>query len=507
MICRGVAVTATQAASTLAAASAPAARPPRGVLPVTCLALATVVAAVASLNVALPSIARETHASSSQLSWIVDAYSLVFAGLLLLGGAIGDRFGRRRALLVGLGIFGAGSIVAMTSADPGLLIAMRAVLGAGAALVMPATLATITSTFPAAQRAKAVSIWAGVAGGSALLGLLTSGLVLEQWSWRAVFVINVVLAVIAFVATLRVVPESADPDAPRLDVTGAVISTVGLSVIVYALIEAPTTGWASAQTLLELGGGLLVLALFVGYELRRPVPLLDPRLFRLRGFTAGTVSLTVQFFAFFGFIFLVLQYLQLVRGDSPLIAALSMTPMVFGMMPAARGAARAVERFSVRSICVLGLLIALGAFVGLAQLDASTPYWVMVCCIVPLGAGMGLAMTPATSVVTDSLPDDQQGVGSAVNDLTRELGGALGIAVIGSVLASTYRSHLHLTGLPQQAVSAARSSLAQAAHLGPQVAAQAQDAFVAGMHAALLTGAGALALAAIVVATVLSRRR
>src|SRR4029079_7808689 len=278
----------------------------RSVLVVICLALATVVSAVASLNVAIPSIARDTHASRTELSWVVDAYSLVFAALLLPAGAIGDRFGRRKTLLAGLAIFGVVSAAAMTQADASWLIAMRALLGVGAALVMPATLSTITSTFPAAQRAKAVGTWAGVAGASAILGLLTSGLVLEWWSWRAVFAVNVVLALAAIVGTLRVVPESADPDAPRLDRTGALIALASLGVLVYSIVEAPTRGWTDRWTIGGIAAALVGLAGFVVFEARRAEPLLDPRLFTYRGFAAGTVTITVQFFAFFGFIFLLL---------------------------------------------------------------------------------------------------------------------------------------------------------------------------------------------------------
>src|SRR3954447_2887253 len=280
------------------------------VLAVTCIALATVVSAVASLNVAIPSIARDTHATQTQLSWMVDAYSLVFAALLLPAGALGDRYGRRKALIAGLAIFGAGSVSAMAVADPNWLIAMRVVLGIGAALVMPATLSTITSTFPEAQRAKAVCTWAGVAGASAILGLLTSGLVLEQWSWRSVFAVNVVLAVVAIIGTLRVVPESADPDAPAVDWVGAALAVVGLGVLVYSIIEAPTAGWGAARTVLGLAAGLALLAGFLGWELRAAEPLLDPRLFRHGGFAGGTLTITLQFFAFFGFLFLILQYLQ-----------------------------------------------------------------------------------------------------------------------------------------------------------------------------------------------------
>ncbi len=478
----------------------------RAVLPVVMLALATVVSAVASLNVALPSIARETHATQTQLSWIIDAYALVFAALLLLGGAVGDRYGRRRALVAGLAIFGAGSVAAMAASDPGWLIAMRAVLGVGAALVMPATLSTITSTFPREQRAQAVGAWAGVAGASAILGLLVSGVLLEQWTWRAVFGLNIALSAVAIAATLRVIPESADPDAPRLDYVGALLTVAGLGAAVYSIIEAPTEGWGSARTLIGLGVGLLVLAGFVGWELTRTNPLVDPRLFGHRAFTAGTLSITLQFFAFFGFIFLVLQYLQLVRGDGPLVAALSLIPMALAMMPAARGAApRLMTHVGAMRACVLGLVLVTAGLVVLAQLDASGSYWLLLGGLLPLGAGMGLAMTPATAAITDALPAAKQGVGSAMNDLARELGGALGIAVLGSILQSTYRSHLHLTGLPAPMVEHARSSLALADRLGSSVAQQGQRAFTDGMHAALTCAAIVAAVAALSVGYLLHR--
>jgi EmrB/QacA subfamily drug resistance transporter len=475
----------------------------RTVLLVTCLALATVVAAVASLNVAIPSIARDMHATETQLTWMVDAYSLVFAALLLPAGALGDRFGRRGALLAGLAVFGAGSVAATFSTDPYWLIAMRTLLGVGAALVMPATLSTITSTFPAGQRAKAVGTWAGVAGASAILGLLTSGLVLEQWSWRAVFAVNVVLAVAAIAGTLRFVPESADPDAPALDWAGAALAVAGLGALVYTIIEAPTAGWASTRTAVGSAVSAVALTAFVRWELRAVHPLLDPRLFRHRGFAAGTLSITLQFFAFFGFIFLLMQYLQLVIVDSPLVAALSVLPMALGMMPSARVLApRLTARAGTGVTCAVGLLVAAGALGWLSTLDAASGYWVLAVGLLPLGAGMGLAMTPATAALTDALPRAKQGVGSAMNDLSRELGGALGIAALGSILQSVYRNHLDVHGLPAAAAAHARSSLAVAAHLGPQVLHSAQHAFVDGLQYALLGGVAALVLAAAAVVSV-----
>src|SRR5215472_10644082 len=480
---------------------------PGAVTAVVCLALAAVVAAMSSLNVALPEIARSTHATQTQLAWIIDAYSLVFASLLLPAGAFGDRYGRRLALLAGLTIFGAGSAVAMSAHSATELIALRAVLGVGAALVMPATLSTITGTFASEQRTRAVSVWAAVAGGAAILGLLTSGLVLEVWSWPSVFGLNVILAGVAIAGTLRFVPESADPKAPRLDVGGAVLAVFGMVALVYSIIEAPSHGWLSVRTLAGLGAGIVVLAGFVLFEMRRRNPLLDPRVFARRSLSAGSLSIFVQFFALFGFIFLVLQYLQLIRGDSALVSAVSMLPLAAALLPAARLAPALVARIGARATCTAGLVLMAAALVVLAQLTGTSGYWLLVAGLIPLGAGMGLAMTPATSGITAALPAAQQGVGSAINDLSREVGGAVGIAVLASVLTSTYQSNLHLGHhLPAAQASMARSSVAVASHLGGAVAAQAHTAFADGFHLALLIAAGLVAAAAIAVATLLRGR-
>ena len=470
---------------------------------VVCLALAAVVAAMSSLNVALPDIARATHASQTQLAWIIDAYSLVFASLLLPAGAVGDRYGRRLALILGLSVFGAASAVAMTAHSATELIGLRAVMGAGAALVMPATLSTITGTFASDQRTRAVSVWAAVAGGSAILGLLVAGTILEVWSWPAVFGLNVILAAAAITGTVRFVPESADPDTPRLDLGGALLAVLGLVALVYSIIEAPSQGWTSARTLAGLTAGLVVLVGFVVFELHRRTPMIDPRVFTRRALAAGSLSIFVQFFGLFGFIFIVLQYLQLIRGDSGLISALSALPMAVAMMPTARLAPVLVARIGARTTCLAGLALIAAALVVLAQLNATSGYWLVVAGLIPLGTGMGLATTPSTSGITSALPASQQGVGSALNDLSREVGGAVGIAVLASVLTATYQSHLHLTHVPAAQASQARSSVAVAAHLGGTVAAQAHTAFADGMHLALYIAAGIVVAAAAGVATLL----
>ncbi|MET8948603.1 MFS transporter [Streptomyces sp. NPDC004542] len=476
------------------------------VLAVTCLALATVVSAMASLNVALPDIARETQADQTQLSWIIDAYSLVFAALLLPAGALGDRFGRRRALVAGLALFGLASAAAAVSTTPEVLIALRAVLGVGAALVMPATLSTITSTFPRARRAGAVGVWSAVAGASAVLGLLASGTLLEFFSWPAVFWLNVGLAVAAVFGTLRLVPESAESEPAPLDVVGGVLVTLGLGIGVYAVIEAPEAGWSDPSTLGGICAGLAVLAVFVAWEWRQEYPLLNPRLFRNRRFSAGSISITLQFFAFFGFIFVVMQYLQLVRQDSALVAALSILPMPAALMPTSRISHRLTGRFGERGPWFTGLLLVGLALALLSQLEADSSYWFVVSGLVPLGAGLGLAMAPATTAITDALPKSLQNVGSAMNDLSREVGGALGIAVLGSLLNATYRDELKLPRVSGEVADAARSSLAAAHHIGGPVAAQAQRAFIDALQTALLCASGVALAAAVIVSVLLHRR-
>ena len=473
---------------------------------VVCLALAAVVAAMASLNIALPDIARDTHASQTDLLWVIDAYSLAFAVLLLPGGGIGDRYGRRVALIIGLLIFGGGSAVAMTATSAGELIALRAVLGVGAALVMPATLSTITSTLPGSKRARAVSIWAGVAGGGAVLGLLAAGALLAGFSWRSVFGLNVALSALALVGTLRFVPESADPDAPRLDYTGAAIAVAALVALVYSVIEAPTYGWLATRTLVGLILALVLLAGFVLWELRQPHPLLDPRVFRKQPLWAGSTSIFVQFFAFYGYTFIGLQYLQLIRGDTPLLAAVQVLPLAVALMPASRLAARLTVRYGPRAVGGTGLgLIAAGLAI-IAQVGTHSSYGLMAAGLVVLGLGLGTATTPGTTSITESLPPVQQGVGSALNDLSREVGGAIGIAVIGSILTSTYSSHVNLTGLPSAIAANVKASYAVASQLGSTISSRADTAFVSAMHIALLAAAGIALLAAVGAAILLTCR-
>ncbi len=476
------------------------------VMAVVCIALGAVSAAMASLNVAIPDLVRSTHASQTQLEWIIDAYLLVFSVLLLPAGALGDRCGRRRALIAGLVLFGSASAAAMavTSANP--LIFLRGLIGLGAALVMPATLSTITSTFPPAERTKAIGVWAAVAGGSAILGLLVSGILLQWFSWQAAFAVNVVLATIALAGTVRFVPESSQPDAPKLDKGGALLATIGLVALVFSIIEAPDAGWLSVRTLGGIAAGLAGLAAFVLFERRQRYPLLDPRLFANRKLSAGSLSICIQFFAFFGFTFVSLQYLEGVRGYSPLLAALAVLPVSASMMPTARLTSELASRFGPRAVCVAGLVLVAAGLAVLSRVGTDTPYLLMLAGLVPLGIGMGAAMTPATAAITEALPQAQQGVGSALNDLSREVGGALGTAVIGSIVTVVYRSSLQLPGVPAPLVEKARASFAVAIHAGGATGAHARSAFVDGIHVGLLYAAGAALLAAISVAILLERK-
>jgi EmrB/QacA subfamily drug resistance transporter len=474
---------------------------------VVCLALAAVVAAMASLNVALPDIARDTHASQTDLVWVIDAYSLAFASLLLIGGGFGDRYGRRMALIVGLVIFAAGSAIAMAATTATELIALRATLGLGAALVMPATLSTITSTFPESKRAGAVSIWAAVGGGAAILGLLASGSLLAAFSWRSIFALNVVLGIVALAGTLRFVPESADPNAPSLDVGGAAIAVAGLVALIFSVIEAPTYGWLATRTLAGLILGFMLLAAFILWELRQEHPLLDPRVFRKRALSVGSMSIFVQFFAFFGFTFIGMQYLQLVRGDTPLLAALQVLPLALAMVPTSRLVPALTARYGTRTVCAGGLALVAAGLAIIAQAGTDTPYALMAGGLVVLGIGMGAAMTPATSAITEALPPAQQGVGSALNDLSREVGGATGIAVIGSILTTTYTSHVNVTGLSNRVATEVKASYAAASRMGTDVSGRAHTAFVTAMHAALLTGAAAALAAALATLILLAQRR
>ncbi len=481
----------------------------RAILAVVAIALMMVVSAVSGLNVALPSLAVETGATITQMQWIVDAYTVVFAGLLLFSGAVGDRFGRRIILMVGLVIFGLAAGAAALTSDPTLLIAYRALMGVGAAFVMPTTLSIITTSFPPEERGKAVGVWVGVAGGGAVIGLFGAGLLLEWFEWNSFFVLNVVLAAIALVGTIAVIPSSRDSHPPTLDPVSALLSLVAVSFLVFGIIEGPTAGWDDPWVVGALVGGFAALIAFVLVELRKEAPMLDPRLFLLRGFGTGSLSITAQFFAAFGFFFIVMQYLQFVNGYSALGAATCMLPMPFVLIPTARMAPRLADRIGFARVGALGLtLIAIGFFI-ISRLGTEMVYWQFAVGLVVFAAGMGLAGTPATTAIVSALPTSKQGVASAVNDTAREVGSAFGIAVLGSVLNSGYRNGMAdaVAGLPTQAAEAVQDSIAfvqmapmeQFGPRGEALVAAANEAFASGVSSAVMVAGGVLIAVAVVV--------
>lgn len=491
----------------------------RTLLAVIALALMMVVSAVSGLNVALPDLAVDTGASQTQVTWIVDAYTLVFVGLLLPAGAVGDRYGRRGVLLAGLAVFGAAATAALVVQDPTTLIGLRAAMGAGAAGVMPATLSIITTVFPPEERGRAVGVWVGVAGGGAVLGLFASGALLEVFPWNSFFALNVALAVLALAGTALVVPSSRDAAAPPLDPVGALGGLLAVAGLVFGIIEGPERGWTDPVTLGALAVAAVSLPAFVLWELHSSAPMLNPRLFRLRGFGTGTLALTVQFFGSFGLFFTILQYLQYVADRSPLRAAVALLPLPLVLIPLARRAPRIADRLGPGRVISAGMALSGAGLFVVSRLGTELHYWQLSAGLVLFGAGMGLAGTPATTAVTAALPPQKQGVGSAVNDTSRELGSALGIAVLGTILNSGYRSGLAdaLTGLPPEVGEHARSSIAflraggsQLDRLGPrgqQLADAARHSFVHATGTALTTAAAVLLVTAAVVAVLAPRRQ
>jgi predicted MFS family arabinose efflux permease len=376
-------------------------------------------------------------------------------------------------------------------------------------MIMPVTLSVITTVFPPEERGKAVGTWVGVAAGGGVLGLLASGVLLEWLPWQSIFVLNVVLATVAFVGTLAIVPATRETRPPRLDLVGTLLSATALAALVFGVIEGPERGWGALTTVVSLAAGFVGVAAFVLWELHRREPMLDPRHFARRGFAAGTLSISVQFFAAFGFLFLALPYLQLVMGYSPLQAAGALVPMALVVIPLSRKAPALAARVGVRVAGATGLsLMALG-FIVLSTLEVGSSYAHFVAGLLPFGAGMALAGAPATTAIVASLPRSKQGVASAVNDVSRELGGALGIAVLGSLMNGVYRAEMadSTASLPTGVADKARGSLAAAQQIGEQLGPQghqlvlhAQTAFLHGFTRGLIGGAALLLLGALFVA-------
>jgi EmrB/QacA subfamily drug resistance transporter len=412
------------------------------ILAVLCTSLTIIIVGNTALNVAIPTLSKDLDATTSQLQWMVDAYSLVFAGMLFTGGALGDRFGRKGALQFGLLVFLSGSLFAAFSNAAWAVIAGRAVMGFGAAFVMPATLSILANVFAPDERPKAIAIWAGISMAGAGLGPLVSGYLLENFWWGSVFLVNVPIVIGALVAGWFMLPTSRDPEQQRLDLVGALLSIAAMGTLVYTIIEAPTHGWASATSFVLFGISAALIVLFIWWEMRRETPMLPLKLFRDRRFSVASGGMVFTYFAMFGTFFLLTQYFQLVLGYSPLEAGVRQLPFAVVMMAVAPQTPRLAARIGSNRTVAFGMtLIGIGlALFGFMKVDS--PYSFQFVAIVIMSAGAAMTVSPMTASIMSAVPLGKAGVGSAMNDTTRELGGALGVAVLGSIVASRYASQL-----------------------------------------------------------------
>jgi len=482
------------------------------ILVVLCLSVLLVAVDNTIVNVALPTISRDLSASTAALQWVVDGYSLLFAGLLLVGGNLGDRLGRRRCLQAGLVLFALFSVGAALSRNSAELVTARAAMGAAAALIYPATLAILNNVFTVPrQRATAIGIWSGVTGLAVAIGPVSGGLLLRHFSWSSVFYVSVPVAVVALIGGALLLPESRDPQAGRFDPLGALLSVAGIALLTWSIIEAPEHGWASATTIGGLAGALVILAVFTWWQVRRHDPMLDVRLFRNPRFSAASASIALAFFGLFGFIFLITQYFQVVRGYDTLRAGVATLPFAIVTGAMSPLAIAIMNRIGTKLIVAFGLFVMSAGFLIAATMPQSAPYWgQIVTAMTLMAAGLAFATGPATEAIMGALPLAKTGAGSAVNDTTREVGGTLGVAILGSVLNSAYAAHV-LTALtrlgapPAVAREAGQSvvgGLATAAHfpaaLQGAAAESVRQAFTAGLHRGSAVAAAATAAAAVV---------
>jgi EmrB/QacA subfamily drug resistance transporter len=484
-------------------------------LAVLCLSLLIVFVGNSSLNVTIPTLSRELHASESQLQWVVAAYSLVFAGLLFSTGAIGDRFGRKGVLQLGLVVFLVAAVLASASSEMWQLIACRALMGAAAALIMPSTLSILVNVFPAHERAKAIAIWAGTTGAAGAIGPVASGWLLGYYWFGSVFLVNVPFILLALVGGWFLVPKSRDPEQGRLDPVGAGLSIVGIVALVYGLIQAPTEGWASGRTLTAFAIAAVVLTVFVLWELRAEEPMLDIRYFRNPAFSTGTGGMILVFMALFGVMFLITQYFQLVLGYSPLSTALRLLPMAPIMIIVAPLTPRITARFGANRAVAFGMSLVAAGLLLFRGVGVHTSYLYILVCLVPLVVGIAMTMSPMTAAIMSAVPSRRAGAGSAMNDATRELGAALGVAVLGSIAASQYSAKVEplVSTLPASVRSTATSSIAGAIQTanglqgaaGRALTLGAQHAFVDGVHFAVTVGAVLAAIASVTVYRYLPR--
>jgi EmrB/QacA subfamily drug resistance transporter len=480
-------------------------------LGVLCLSILIVFGGNSTLNVALPTLSRDLGATESQLQWVVAVYSLVFAGLLFTSGALGDRFGRKGALQFGLITFFVASFLASQATATGQIIACRAAMGVGAAFIMPSTLSILVNVFPAHERARAIAIWATTTGIAGSIGPVITGWVLGHYWFGSAFLVYLPVIALAFVGGWFFVPKSRDPAHAEFDPVGAVLSIVGVSSLVFGLIQAPEDGWMAPITLGAFALALVTLALFVAWELRTEVPMLDMRYFRNPAFSVGSGAMMLVFLAMYGVMFLMTQYLQLILHYSALGAAVRLLPIAMIMLIVTPLTPSIVNRFGANRSVAFGMgLIAIG-FALFTQLHPDTPLWFMYCALTPLMTGVSMSMAPMTASIMSAVPESRAGAGSAMNDATRELGAALGIAVLGSIAASQYASHLHdaLARVPAGARDAASASIAGALQVAEHLPAGIADVLVPAARSAFVDGIRVSAVFGVVlaiIAAVLARR-
>ena len=473
-----------------------------------CLSLVIIVMDNTILNVAIPTLVRDLGATNSQLQWIVDSYTVVFAGLLLTAGSLGDRFGRKRMLTIGILLFSLGSVASALQTTASGLIATRAFMGIGGALIMPSTLSILTNVFRVpSERSKAIGIWAAFSGIGIALGPITGGFLLRHFSWSSVFWVNLPISALALIFGRFFIPESKNPEEGSLDPLGALLSIVGLVALLIGIISAPESGWTSPTVLTAIGVAIVVIGSFIAWELHNDEPMLDMRFYENRRFSAANVAITLTFFANFGALFLMTQYWQLVHDYAPLSVGFRLIPYAAAMMIAAPLSSKLVARYGTKTVMVWGLALTSSSLAVFSFLHTDSSYPRIIINMMATAAGMGLTMAPATESIMGSLPRNKAGVGSAVNDTTRQIGGALGVAVIGSVVAAVYGSKLgdamRGSGLGATQLAEARSGLGNALGVaasmgaaGDRLIVAAKVAFVDGLHDAFRIAAVIVAFAA-----------
>ncbi|MEO9133456.1 MAG: DHA2 family efflux MFS transporter permease subunit [Jatrophihabitantaceae bacterium] len=463
------------------------------VLATVCLAAFAINLDTTIVNVALPDLGRQLGATTRNLQWIVDGYNLAFAALVLTAGSLGDRFGRRPALLIGLAAFALSSGIGAAVTSGSALVVIRFVMGASAAVIFPTTLSIITNAFPdRGERAKAIGVWGAVTGLGVAFGPITGGLLLAHFGWPSVFVALVPVALVALVATWVWVPESSAPTEARLDLPGLLLSSAAIALLVYTIIEAPGKGWSSPASVAGFLGAAALVAGFIAVERRRARPMIDVTLFRTPAFSAASAAVTVAFFALFGFIFLVTQYFQFIRGFGTLSTGVRILPVALTIAIGSVGGVALAGRIGTRAVVTTGLILLGSAFGWIALSETFMPYDRIVGQMVLMGLGLGLTTAPATESILSVLPPAKAGVGSAVNDATREAGGTLGVAILGSIFTSLYASHLATTAfsnLPAHAVSAAQNSLAASlATVARAPGSAARQQLLDGVQTSFMTG-------------------